>query len=83
MGLNNFILKCEKDNQELRKILEYYKNKNQRLEEEIKKYKKDRDINMKRHLEVQEYIKSRIQYCEEITGFDCCIEELREISKMV
>lgn len=55
----------------------------EQLKEEIRKYQKDRDINTKRHLEVQDYIKSRIQYCKEITGFDCCIEELQEISKMV
>ncbi len=56
---------------------------NQELKEKIRKYQKDRDINTKRHLEVQDYIKSRIQYCKEMTGFDCCIEELEEISKMM
>lgn len=63
----------------LRNLIE----ENKELKEEIRKYQKDRDINTKRHLEVQEYIKSRIQYCKEMTGFDCCIEELQEISKMV
>lgn len=39
MGLNDFILNCEKDNKELRKNIEYYKNKNQRLEKENQRYK--------------------------------------------
>lgn len=30
MGLNNFILNCEKDNKELRKNIECYKNYNKR-----------------------------------------------------
>ena len=34
MGLNDFILNCERDNKELRKDIEYYKNKNQRLQQE-------------------------------------------------
>lgn len=33
MGLNNFILTCEKDNTELRKDIEYYKNYNKRLKQ--------------------------------------------------
>ena len=56
---------------------------NQELNAEIRKYQKDRETNTKRHLEVQDYIKSRIQYCKEMTGFDCCIEELEEILKMI
>lgn len=53
------------------------------LKNEIRKYQKDRDINTNKHLEIQDYIKSRIKYCEEMTGFDCCIEELEEISKLI
>lgn len=56
---------------------------NKQLIKEIRKYQADRDTSTKRHLEVQDYIKSRIQYCKEMTGFDCCIEELEEISKMI
>ncbi len=44
MGLNNFILTCEKDNEELRKDINYYKNmtsrlkkENQELKEKVKK----------------------------------------------
>lgn len=39
MGLNNFILTCEKDNEELRKDLEYYKNMTSRLKKENQKLK--------------------------------------------
>lgn len=53
------------------------------LEEEIKKYQKDRDTNTKRYLEVKDYIKSRIKYCKEMTGFDCCIEELEEVLQRI
>lgn len=35
MGLNDFILNCEKDNKELRKDIEYYKNKSKRLEKQL------------------------------------------------
>lgn len=40
MGLNDFILNCERDNKELRKDIEYYKNKNQRLQQENQELKK-------------------------------------------
>lgn len=56
---------------------------NKELKQEIVKYKNDRGKNTKRYLELQEYIKSRIDYCKEITGFDCCVEELDEILKMI
>lgn len=39
MGLNNFILTCEKDNTKLRKDIEYYKNYNKRLKQENKQLK--------------------------------------------
>lgn len=68
-----------RQDEQIRKL----EKENQELKEEIRKYQKDRDTSTKRHLEVQDYIKSRIQYCKEMTGFDCCIEELEEISKMI
>lgn len=37
MGLNNFILNCEKDNRDLRKDLKYYKKYTARLLEENEK----------------------------------------------
>ena len=41
MGLTNFILTCEKDNKELRKDLEYYKNQNARLKKQIEEARKE------------------------------------------
>lgn len=38
MGFNDYILTCEKENKELEKDLEYYKNQNIRLKTENKKY---------------------------------------------
>ena len=35
MGLNNFILTCEKDNEELRKDINYYKNMASRLKKQL------------------------------------------------
>lgn len=35
MGLNDFILNCEKDIKELKKDIEYYKNKSKRLEKQL------------------------------------------------
>ena len=40
MGLENFILTCEKDNKELRYDLSYYKSYSKRLKENNEKYKK-------------------------------------------
>ena len=39
MGLQDFMLNCEKDNKQLRKDIQYYKNKSQRLQQENQKYK--------------------------------------------
>lgn len=44
MSLNDFILNCEKDNKELRKDIEYYKNKNKRLQQENQKLKKQLEV---------------------------------------
>lgn len=52
MGLKDFILNCERYNKELRKNIEYYKNKNQRLQQKNEGLKKqlsnDHQIKMKR-----------------------------------
>lgn len=40
MGLANFILECEKDNEQLRNDINYYKNFNKRLQKENKELKK-------------------------------------------
>ena len=39
MGLQDFILNCEKDNKQLRKDIQYYKNKSQRLQQENQQLK--------------------------------------------
>lgn len=39
MGLNNFILECEKDNKKLREDIKFYKNKNIRLSQENQQLK--------------------------------------------
>jgi predicted RNase H-like nuclease (RuvC/YqgF family) len=39
MGLKNFILTCEKDNEELRKNINYYKNMVSRLKKENQELK--------------------------------------------
>ena len=57
MSVNDFILNCEKDNNQLRKDIEYYKNKNQRLQQENKKYKEV--ING-----LKDYLKARIEVCD-------------------
>ena len=41
MGLENFILTCEKDNESLRKDINYYKNYNKRLKKENQELKQD------------------------------------------
>ena len=40
MGLTNYILTCEKDNEKLRYDLSYYKSYSKRLKEKNEKYKK-------------------------------------------
>ena len=58
MGLTDFILNCERDNKELRKDIEYYKNKNQRLQQENRKYKEVIDKISKIIYEIDESIKT-------------------------
>lgn len=50
MGLTNFILTCEKDNEELRKDINYYKNMVSRLKKENQELK-DKISNMKESYE--------------------------------
>lgn len=44
MGLTNFILTCEKDNEELRKDINYYKNMTSRLKKENQELKKQVEV---------------------------------------
>lgn len=50
---------------------------------DIRLYQKERDINFKKHIELRDYILSRIHLIKEITCFDCCIEELEEVLKRI
>lgn len=64
MGLNDFILNCERDNKELRKDIEYYKNKNQRLQqenEELKKQLSNSHQMKNQQKEFIEYLEKEIQ----------------------
>lgn len=65
MGLNDFILNCEKNNKKLEKDIEYYKNKSQRLQQENQKYKETIDKAIK-------YIKANEFYLDYSTG--ACIK---------
>ena len=49
MGLTNFILECEKDNEQLRNDINYYKNFNKRLQQENKQLKSNWNM-LKEHL---------------------------------
>ena len=44
MGLTNFILTCEKDNEELRKDINYYKNMTSRLKKENQELNKQVEV---------------------------------------
>ncbi|MEI3498927.1 MAG: hypothetical protein V8Q71_00125 [Bacilli bacterium] len=44
MGLNNFVLTCEKDNEELRKDINYYKNMTSRLKKENQELNKQVEV---------------------------------------
>ena len=61
MGLENFILTCEKDNKSLRKDIDYYKNYNKRLNKKNQQLKKQLELSEKARKEAIEYInKTRI-----------------------
>lgn len=44
MGLENFILTCEKDNKSLRKDIDYYKNYNKRLNKKNQQLKEQLEL---------------------------------------
>ena len=63
MGLNDFILNCERDNKDLRKDIEYYKNKNQRLQQENQELKKQLEQEKE---ELINYLKEQIQHIDDL-----------------
>lgn len=76
MGLNNFILTCEKDNEELRKGINYYKNMTSRLKKENQELEKQNN-NFKTSLdESQEII---IDYIKEIEKLKKQLEEKEKL----
>lgn len=62
MGLNNFILNCEKDNDELRKDLNYYKNYANRLQQEKENLQEQLSI---KTLQLEELKLSKRDYTQE------------------
>ena len=66
MGLENYILTCEKDNKELRYDLSYYKSYSKRLKEKNEKYKKVIDKAIKL-VNDPWYLESRNEKVDEIT----------------
>lgn len=84
MGLNDFILNCERDNKELRKDIEYYKNKNQRLQQENRKYKEviDKAIEfINREIEIIKIQPSKNKEIDEyvLRRYECLLEALNEV----
>lgn len=70
MGLNDFILNCVRYNKELRKDIEYYKNKNQRLQQKNEELKKqlsnDHQIKMKRLQQENRKLKQQLSNSHQI-----------------
>lgn len=70
MGLKDFILNCERYNKELRKDIEYYKNKNQRLQQKNEELKKqlsnDHQIKMKRLQQQNRKLKQQLSNSHQI-----------------
>ena len=64
MGLNNFILTCKKDNEELRKDINYYKNMTSRLKKENQELKSQLKVPENCNLKTLEDYKS---YYEDTT----------------
>lgn len=62
MGLNNFILTCEKDNEELRKDIKYYKNMTSRLKKEKQELSKENQKLKQKYINaVADYEKTRFE----------------------
>ncbi len=73
MGLNNFILNCEKENQELKKDIKYYKNKRKRLQNKLEQQSNAID-------ECIELIAKYIQECTygEVPKYQKLLEKLQQ-----
>lgn len=90
MGLNNFILTCEKDNEELRKDINYYNNMTSRLKKENQELKKQLEENkdnyncLLKQKEQFEYIMSKqVDYQGQQKEFIKYLEdEIKELQKI-
>ena len=58
MSLENFILTCEKDNEQLRKDIDYYKNYNKRLKKENQQLKEKLEASEKARKEAIDKLKT-------------------------
>ena len=61
MSLENFILTCEKDNEQLRKDVDYYKNYNKRLKKEIDQLKEQLEASEKARKEAIELLEKHLE----------------------
>lgn len=76
MGLENFVLNCEKDNEELRKDVNYYKNKASRLKKE------NQELKEQNKKEFADYIKfKKEQYDEYLEKVNKLIKENQKLKK--
>lgn len=85
MGLNNFILTCEKDNEELRKDLEYYKNQNARLKKQNQELKSQLKgtthcYDEEEHKKLSEQLELLISKLDE---YDLIVDERNQLKKQL
>ncbi len=85
MGLNNFILTCEKDNEELRKDLEYYRNQNARLKKQNQELKSQ--LKGTTHCYDEEEHKRLSEQLELLTSkldeYDLIVDERNQLKKQL
>lgn len=77
MGLENFILTCEKDNEELRKDVNYYKNMASRLKKE------NQELNKKYVNAVSDYETTMAEKEQLNSLVNGCQEEIRQLKKQL
>lgn len=76
MGLNNLILTCEKNNEELKKDINYYKKQNSRLKRENQQLKEEYDKALEllckydTPCELDNFMDRNTEYCSINCGVD-------------
>lgn len=85
MGLENFILTCEKDNEQLRKDIDYYKNYNKRLEKKNKQLKEQLERSEKARVKCLNKIKTLGKFDGEkfTRSFTLWTADFNELAKML